>query len=84
MAREGKPEPDFFLLCQEKLKVERNDCLINGDAVGDIHAARRSGILSVRLLNGGCSDGELYNASAVRVYHDAHALLESINELRFD
>lgn len=42
MAREGKPKPDFFLLCQEKLRVERNDCLINGDAVGDIHAARRT------------------------------------------
>jgi HAD superfamily hydrolase (TIGR01549 family) len=84
MVREVKPEPDLFLLCQKKLKVERNDCLIVGDAVWDIHAARRSGILSLGLLSGGCGEQDLYNAGAMRVYRDAHALLESIDELGFE
>jgi HAD superfamily hydrolase (TIGR01549 family) len=84
MVREMKPEPDLFLLCQQKLKVERHDCLIVGDAVWDIHAARRSGILSVGLLSGGFGEQELYNAGAMRVYRDAKALHEGIDELGFD
>ena len=84
MVREVKPEPDLFLLCQQKLKVERSDCLIVGDAVWDIHAARRSGILSVGLLSGGFGEQELYNAGAMRVYRDTRALHEGIDELGFE
>lgn len=84
MVREVKPEPDLFLLCQQKLNVDRNECLIVGDAVWDIHAARRSGILSVGLLSGGFGEQELYNAGAMRVYRDARALHEGIDELGFD
>jgi HAD superfamily hydrolase (TIGR01549 family) len=83
MVREVKPEPDLFLLCQEKLQVERSDCLVVGDAVWDIHAARRSGILSVGVLSGGFGEQELYNAGAMRVYRDAEALLGGIDELGF-
>jgi phosphoglycolate phosphatase-like HAD superfamily hydrolase len=84
MVREVKPEPDLFLLCQQTLKVERHDCLIVGDAVWDIHAARRSGMLSVGLLSGGVGEQELYNAGAMHVYRDAQALHEGIHELGFE
>jgi HAD superfamily hydrolase (TIGR01509 family) len=84
MVHEVKPEPDLFLLCQQKLQVERKDCLIVGDAVWDIHAARRSGILSIGVLSGGIGEQELYNAGAMRVYQDARALLVGIDELGFD
>jgi HAD superfamily hydrolase (TIGR01509 family) len=84
MVREVKPEPDLFLLCQQTLKVDRADCLVVGDAVWDVHAARRSGILSVGLMSGGFGEQELYNAGAMRVYRDAEALHESIDELGFD
>jgi len=83
MVHEVKPEPDLFLLCQQKLKVKRADCLVVGDAVWDIHAARRSGIMSVGLLTGGFGEQELYNAGAIRVYRDAKVLLEGIDELGF-
>jgi HAD superfamily hydrolase (TIGR01549 family) len=83
MVRAVKPEPDLFLLCQQKLNVERNECLIVGDAVWDMHAARRSGILSVGLLSGGFGEQELYNAGAMRVYRDAKALHKGIDELGF-
>jgi HAD superfamily hydrolase (TIGR01549 family) len=84
MVQEVKPEPDLFLLCQQKLEVERKDCLIVGDAVWDIHAARRSGILAVGLLSGGFGEQELYNAGAMRVYRDAEALHQGLDELGFD
>ena len=81
MVQEVKPEPDLFLQCQAALEVEREQCLIVGDAVWDIHAARRSGILSVGLLSGGFGEQELYNAGAMRVYEDAAELLAGIDEL---
>lgn len=84
MVREVKPEPDLFLLCQRKLRVDRADCLIVGDAVWDIHAARRAGILSVGVLSGGFGEQDLYNAGAMRVYQDAKALHAGIDELGFD
>ena len=83
MVREVKPEPDLFLLCQQTLTVKAADCLVVGDAIWDIHAARRSGIMSVGLLSGGFGEQELYNAGAMRVYRDARALLEAIDELGF-
>jgi HAD superfamily hydrolase (TIGR01509 family) len=84
MVQEVKPEPDLFLLCQQELKVKRADCLVVGDAIWDIHAARRSGIQSVGLLSGGFGEQELYNAGAMRVYRDAEALRDAMNELGFD
>jgi HAD superfamily hydrolase (TIGR01549 family) len=77
----AKPEPDLFVKCQEQLDVQKSDCLIIGDAVWDIHAARRAGILAVGLLSGGFGEQELSNAGAMRVYRDAGALLASIDEL---
>jgi HAD superfamily hydrolase (TIGR01549 family) len=84
MVNEVKPEPDLFLLCQQKLEVKRADCLVIGDAVWDIHAARRAGIMSVGLLSGGFGEQELYNAGAMRVYQDARALHAGMDELGFD
>ncbi len=49
----AKPEPDLFLACQERLGVEIADCYVIGDAVWDLLAARRAGMLSVGLLTGG-------------------------------
>jgi HAD superfamily hydrolase (TIGR01509 family) len=49
----GKPEPDLFLACQQRLGVPRADCLIVGDSVWDVHSGRRGGILAVGLLTGG-------------------------------
>jgi HAD superfamily hydrolase (TIGR01509 family) len=81
MVASVKPEPDLFVKCHEMLEVERSQCLIVGDAIWDIHAARRSGILGVGLLSGGFGEQELYNAGAMRVYKDAAALLAGIDEL---
>jgi HAD superfamily hydrolase (TIGR01509 family) len=84
MVKEVKPEPDLFLLCQQKLAVKPADCLVVGDAIWDIHAARRAGIMSVGLLSGGFGEQELYNAGAMRVYQDAKAVHAGMDELGFD
>ena len=77
----AKPEPDLFLVCAERLGVEIRDCYVVGDAVWDLLAARRAGMLSVGLLTGGYGEDELLSAGAFRVYRGADELLDAIDEL---
>ncbi len=77
----AKPEPDLFLACQERLGVTVADCYVVGDAVWDLLAARRAGMLSVGLLTGGYGEDELRAAGAFRVYRDAAELHDSLDEL---
>jgi len=77
----AKPEPDLFLACQQRLGVAPEDCYVVGDAVWDLLAARRAGMLSVGLLTGGYGEDELRAAGAFRVYRDAAELLDSLDEI---
>ncbi len=77
----AKPEPDLFLACAERLGMPPADCYVVGDAVWDLLAARRAGMLSVGLLSGGYGEAELVAAGAYRVYRDAEELRESLDEL---
>ena len=77
----AKPEPDLFLACAERLDVQPTDAYVVGDAVWDLLAARRAGMLGVGLLTGGYGEDELRAAGAFRVYRDAAELLASIDEL---
>jgi HAD superfamily hydrolase (TIGR01509 family) len=77
----AKPEPDLFLACQERLGVAVRDCYVIGDAVWDLLAARRAGMLSVGLLSGGYGEDELLAAGAYRVYRNAAELHASLDEL---
>lgn len=52
-----------------------------GDAVWDLLAARRAGMLSVGLLSGGYGEDELVSAGAFRIYRDAAELHRSLDEL---
>lgn len=77
----AKPEPDLFLACQQRLGVDVKECYVVGDAVWDLLAARRAGMLSIGLLSGGYGEDELSRAGAFRVYRDAADLLRSLDEL---
>lgn len=77
----AKPEPDLFLACQERMEVEIADVTVIGDAVWDLLAARRAGMLSVGLLTGGYGEDELARAGAFRVYRDPAELDASLDEL---
>jgi HAD superfamily hydrolase (TIGR01509 family) len=79
--RRAKPAPDLFLRCQERLGISPADCYVVGDAVWDLLAARRAGMLSVGLLSGGYGEDELVRAGAFRVYQDAADLRVSLDEL---
>ena len=61
------------------MRVE--DCYVIGDAVWDLLAARRAGMLSIGLLSGGYGEDELGRAGAFRVYRDPQELHRSLDEL---
>jgi len=77
----AKPEPDLFVECARRLDADPGDCYVIGDAVWDLLAARRAGMLSVGLLSGGYGGDELERAGAYRVYRDAAELHISLDEL---
>lgn len=77
----AKPEPDLFLACQERLGVPAGQCYVIGDAVWDLLAARRAGMLGVGVLTGGYGEDELIRAGAYRVYRDPSDLGMSLDEL---
>ncbi|HXG39457.1 MAG TPA: HAD family hydrolase [Candidatus Limnocylindrales bacterium] len=77
----AKPEPDLFLACQERMGVAVRDVTVVGDAVWDLLAARRAGMLAVGLLTGGYGEDELARAGAFRVYRDPAELDASLDEL---
>jgi phosphoglycolate phosphatase-like HAD superfamily hydrolase len=77
----AKPEPDLFLACQQRLGLGPADCYVIGDAVWDLLAGRRAGMLSIGLLSGEYGEDELSRAGAFRVYRDPEELHQSLDEL---
>jgi HAD superfamily hydrolase (TIGR01509 family) len=77
----AKPDPDLFLAAARKLGVEMEDCIVVGDSVWDLLAARRARALGVGLLCGGYGEDELVKAGAYRVYTDPSDLLAHLEEM---
>ncbi len=80
-APQAKPEPDLFLECQKRLGVPPQECYAVGDAIWDILAARRAGMLGLGLLSGGLSLEEMIGAGAYRIFANPEDLLAHIEEL---
>jgi len=79
----GKPEPDLFLACQQRLGLPVEACCVVGDGVHDLLAARRAGIQGIGLLTGGQREDELFRAGAFRVYRDPGEFQDALEELGF-
>jgi HAD superfamily hydrolase (TIGR01549 family) len=77
----GKPDPDLFLAAARKMEVPIEDCLVIGDAVWDMLAARRCKATGIGLLSGGYDTGELERAGALRVYEDPLSLSLHLDEI---
>jgi HAD superfamily hydrolase (TIGR01549 family) len=79
--RHAKPDPDVFLTAAQQLNLPINRCIVVGDSVWDMLAARRAWALSVGLLSGGYGQEELECAGAYRVYQDPADLLHHLDEV---
>jgi HAD superfamily hydrolase (TIGR01509 family) len=80
-AQRAKPEPDLFLQCQKRLGVPPRECYAVGDAVWDLLAARRAGMLPIAMLSGGNSAGDLADAGPYRTFANPADLQEHLEEL---
>jgi HAD superfamily hydrolase (TIGR01509 family) len=77
----AKPDPDLFLAAADALDLPVEDCIVVGDSVWDLLAARRARALGVGLLSGGYGTDELERAGAFRVYEDPADLLRHLDEV---
>ena len=80
-AKQGKPDPSLFLAAAQKMGVAIEECLVIGDAIWDMLAARRCKATGIGLLCGGYDVSELERAGALRVYDDPLDLLNHIDEI---
>jgi HAD superfamily hydrolase (TIGR01509 family) len=80
----AKPEPDVFLVAARRLGMALSDCIVVGDSVWDLLAARRAKALGIGLLCGGYSEIELTQAGAYRVYKHPADLLTHLAEIGID
>ena len=81
LVRHAKPDPDLFVAAAEQVAVPINRCIVVGDSVWDLLAARRVWALGVGLLSGGYGQQELERAGAYRVYQDPADLLRHLDEV---
>ena len=79
--RHAKPDPDLFLAAAEQLHVSIAKCIVVGDSVWDLLAARRASALGVGFLSGGYGREELERAGAYRTYNDPADLLRHLDEV---
>jgi HAD superfamily hydrolase (TIGR01509 family) len=79
--RHAKPDPDLFFAAADLLGTRIEDCIVVGDSVWDLLAARRARALGVGLLSGGYGEDELERAGAFRVYDDPADLLVHLDEI---
>jgi HAD superfamily hydrolase (TIGR01509 family) len=81
MVTRAKPDPDLFLAAADALDLPIEDCVVVGDSVWDLLAARRARALGVGLLSGGYGKEELERAGAFRVYEDPADLQRHLDEV---
>lgn len=55
----GKPDPEIFLKCAERLKIEPEECVVVEDSIHGIEAAKRAGMKCIAVATGQHSKSEL-------------------------
>jgi HAD superfamily hydrolase (TIGR01509 family) len=81
LVERAKPDPDLFLAAANALGLSAETCVVVGDSVWDLLAARRARSLGIGLLSGGYGREELERAGAYRVYDDPADLLGHLDEV---
>ncbi|MHB1598881.1 MAG: HAD family hydrolase, partial [Acidimicrobiales bacterium] len=72
---------DLVLVAAARLHVLPASCVVVGDSVWDLLAARRAGAGAIGVLSGGYGREELERAGASRVFDDANDLLAHLGEV---
>ncbi len=76
--KRGKPAPDQLLLAAKRLKVKPSECLMVGDSVYDVLAAKSLKMDSFGVLTGYTSKKELFEAGAKKVLRNVNKLIKEL------
>jgi HAD superfamily hydrolase (TIGR01509 family) len=76
----AKPKPDIINVALERAEVEAAHAVFVGDAVWDVEACKRAGVVTIALLSGGVSKCELQEAGAHQVFEDAIDLCQHLDD----
>jgi HAD superfamily hydrolase (TIGR01509 family) len=77
-ADRAKPHPDIVSIALERVGAKPAEAIFLGDAVWDVHAARRAGVPAAAVLSGGTSREALEHAGAAAVYDEPLDVLKHI------
>ena len=72
--KKGKPNPDQLILASKKLKIKKENCLMVGDSLYDLEAAKNAGMDFIGVTTGFTSRKEMKK-------HGAKIVVKSIWEL---
>ncbi len=76
----AKPHPDIINVALDRAGVDASHAVFVGDAVWDVEACKRAGVVTIALLSGGVSKCELENAGAHQVFDDALHLCQHLDD----
>lgn len=66
----SKPDPETFILCSEKLGVNKSDCVVVGDTYLDMLAAKAAGMYAVGITTGPSTLEELVDSGADHIINN--------------
>jgi len=69
--KQGKPNPDIFLVAADRLNVAPENCLVFEDSPAGIEAARAAGMVAIAVPDPNMSDGS---------YGKAHQIIRSLED----
>ncbi|MCX6802863.1 MAG: HAD-IA family hydrolase, partial [Candidatus Diapherotrites archaeon] len=73
--KKGKPNPEIFLKCAKRLRVQPKNCLVLEDAENGIIAAKRAGMKAIALKSG---------YSGKQDFSKANKVVKSLEEIKLD
>lgn len=76
----GKPSPDVFEACLERMALSPGQAVAVGDSPYDVEAAGGAGLSAVGVLSGGFSQRALEAAGCLAVYQDVGDLLTRLDD----
>lgn len=68
--KNGKPDPETFLISAQKLGVEPHNCIVFEDAFGGFEAAKRAGMKCIGMTTVNSADDIMASGSVVETHAD--------------
>jgi len=72
----GKPNPETFLKIAQRLEIPPDDCIVIGDAIYDIMAAKKAGMLAIGVLTGNTTRRQMKMANADVIFENLLKFME--------